>query len=539
MNKKKIFGIGAVVIMILVAFAPAINGMQQKTTDENKVGKCLVDYDLEVTITNPPTLISDQPKIVNGKQYSSYYIEYNIKNNGPGEYPAGSPLTELFVTIDDEDVQAAYWYTNINKKIKVNEDRDFPKTFDILTSDDPDLDIERYFADHKITLDCNSGGGEQNYQNNRDKKRVFNFWKNSNEFKPTNSQILATTPFGYEEITREINGHEYTVPVSSKVFSWSGALQDILDLIDDLNIDVLREAIEELIEWIWHTIPSHFKNDRLGWVKDFCYYMSMLSVEVLIILLRFGQFISNTWDDFLVICDWIKDVCAFFGVLLSSGVPSGTLWLNMIDSSGKLGEAIINIATNAVIWGGKILDAVDALQDTFTNWTDWRATQPWQDKIRVFGRVDFLHEGEKVTVECRDQKYVETIPDDDRHDNNMVWFDFEATSEPMYGEKSYRSPHLCQIKVTRHSHEEEPQETMKILSYCFSGGSVYRLFQRSRSRELDDLPNNYQSLLEKIYDLLKDRPAIKFFNNLFSFLSKDNIYYNKITNKDIITPITI
>ena len=49
MNKKKLFGIGAVVLLVLIAFVPAINGMQLGPGEMND----FKNYDILVTPTLP------------------------------------------------------------------------------------------------------------------------------------------------------------------------------------------------------------------------------------------------------------------------------------------------------------------------------------------------------------------------------------------------------------------------------------------------------------------------------------------------------
>jgi len=522
MKKNKIFGIGATILMILVAVIPAVNGIQidRDKTNENKFENFNENYDLEVTINSGPDLISNEPRTIDGEKYSIYHVEYTIANVGDTIYPGGEPLTEVKVQKDKDEPDSIIviddWHEDFNLPIAVGGVRKRSHDIKVRTSNNPNVDYERYFADHEITLQCDSGGGDSYWFNNFDIKRIFNFWRKDEGFIPTTGQVLGTTPFSYEEYTKEINGVEYTIPVSSKILTAGLSLKDLIDLIKSINVDLIREELEDLIDFLWKEVPSHFKNHRLGYVSNVTYYMSMISVEILFILLRFGEFLAATWDDFKIIAEWIIDVCTFFSVLISTGTPSAALAAKMTDEPGKVINAFINIVSAAVLWGGKILDGIDALNETITEYLDWRAKKPWLNDIRLYGRVDQLIDGEEIAVSCKNggQQTIK-IPENGRTDDDMAWFDFDSNIDP----NDYpKRAHDCTLTVRGNKHNKD-LSTIPLLSYCFSGGEVYHRFVNWPTKAKNV---NEPSLMEKISKMLQNKPIYKFFNNFFLLF-----YHNK------------
>jgi len=516
MKKNKIFGIGATVLMILVTVIPAVNGMNLNIEKINDFKNTNQKYDLEVTITSV-NLISNEPRTIDGKKYSIYRVDYKIENVGKAIYPSGKPLTEVLIQKDKDDPNSMVviddWHEDFKLPIAVGGGRERSKDIEVRSSNNADIDYDRYFADHEITLHCDSGGGEGYWPNNFDTRRIFNFWRNEERFMPTTGQVLGTTPFRYEEYTKEINGVKYTVPVSSKILTADFSLDDLIDIIKSINVDLIREKLEELINFLWKEVPTHFKNHRLGYVSNVTYYMSMVSVEVLFILLRFGEFLAATWDDFKVIAQWIRDVATFFSVLISTGTPSAVLAAKMIDEPGKVINALTNITSAAVIWGGKILDGMDALTETLNKWMDWRATKPWLDKIRIYGRVDELVDGETIDVNCKNGGHQTIkIPKNGRHDDDIAWFDFNSNIDPNDHPKR---AHDCTITVTGNEHDKDIS-TISLLSYCFSGGEVYHRFVTwpTKAKNINSKINLRVKMFEIISFLFKDRPVFSSFNNL-------------------------
>ena len=510
---KKIFGIGAVVIMILVAIGPAITGSELDIT--KGLGETYLDeYDLEFTIQGEPAVITDEPILKDGKTYSKYEIKYEIKNVGEKKY-----VGSVYVQVTYEGAKPAeiidYW-TETGINLKPGDDETRKHEVEVETSTDPGQDEERYFADNNIIMECKlTAGQDVRPINNVDFKKVKNFWKKNKEFEPTTSQILVSTPRSYYTFNKTINGTKYQLPIITRFISGI-SLEDLIDLIKKLNADHFREAIEALIDYLWNEVPEHFKNQRLGWVNRLSYYALSISVDILVILLRFGQFISNTWDDFLIIANWIKDICSYFALIVSTGVSSMALAGKILDETGEVFEAIIRIAENAVIWGGKIINATDVLLDRWTEFKEWRSSKPWMEKIRIYGRVDFLNEGETVTVKCReDGKHTETIEDDNRLDNNIIWYDFEVSPD---SDKPKR-PQKCVITVTGDKHKGNLQ-TFEVASYCFSGGEVYKWFQDDdwEDKAKNKIGNSLQDVLQNILKNIKNILALRVLNNPhFSF----------------------
>ena len=91
-NKRKLFGTGAVILMILIAFSPIITGMQLNSEKEiNSLNMGNGDHDLELTQNLVFVKFRAKPKEeTRGFDYVDYKLDYIITNVGSGTFNTNS-----------------------------------------------------------------------------------------------------------------------------------------------------------------------------------------------------------------------------------------------------------------------------------------------------------------------------------------------------------------------------------------------------------------------------------------------------------------
>ena len=147
----------------------------------------------------------------------------------------------------------------------------------------------------------------------------------------------------------------------------------------------------------------------------------------------------------------------------------------------------------------------------------WFDSDPWTDPIHITGDVKSfsLKAQEGIIVSCRDDS-IET-------DSNGK-FDFYARPNPDSNSipaGKFYGMHDCTITIS--NDEGELKSTIKLLSYCFSGGSISWnfLIRTAKAKNIDERPiilNIIQNIINKIKEV---------FPNIFKLL--DEIVVTKTT----------
>ncbi|UCH71914.1 MAG: hypothetical protein JSW62_05840, partial [Thermoplasmatales archaeon] len=161
MKKKKIFGIGAVVLMISIAFMPIINGMQLNDDEENEYQASGTEsYDLELIILEPPKLLEDESPFFTYDSdgeiidtYVKYEINYKIKNNHI--YPFSGETKTKIVNPDTGD--NLYSFKDLfewTDPLEPGDSRSFIKEIDVLCSEEESEDMEHFFADALVEFEA-------------------------------------------------------------------------------------------------------------------------------------------------------------------------------------------------------------------------------------------------------------------------------------------------------------------------------------------------------------------------------------------------
>ena len=557
MRKEKIFGISIVTLLIITAVIPTVNATQMNSVEIVNKNNTNIGYDLEVKITKEPFLKSNLPVIQNGKTYSIYEVKYEIKNVGTSLY-TGEPMTVVKPEDGDPEDVIDWWYED-HFTLLAEGKKSFNHEIWVETSENPDEDEERYFADHNVILECGVASGQDlNPLDNLDVKRVFNFWRNDDEFNPTMSQLLVCLPYRYTEDYVTINDMKVYYPILSKLHEKDNKLPGFLckgrtmnQFINSKEFENLKnwaesqiwenwndfwglleefvEKFEDVMDFFWEEVPDELNNHRFGWTKNVTRYLTSIITDVTLFLLVGGSSIYTavTSQGFVYIIGWIKKCINLFDGFLT-GTITDALFESVfgISTIGQLITYATGVLTLLEICGGIELFLFAKAKYDFEQLLDWKSKQPWKDTIRVYGRVDYLKEGETVNVSCRDNNYREKIPENDRPDDNIIWYDFPASPAPMYKELGYKSPHRCVINAEGNKHKKE-LGTETIMSYCFSGGEIYKWFTgwendggSAKEKEITGIPSSHV-FINGIFTKIRGK-LIQEFSNIFVFIFLKN-----------------
>jgi len=187
--------------------------------------------------------------------------------------------------------------------------------------------------------------------------------------------------------------------------------------------------------------------------------------------------------EFIFILGWIRKACNLFDTLLNSG-SIATLVEEVfgIEVLSKLITYSTGLLTLIEICGGIELFLFAKLKYDFEQLKEWRSKEPWLQDIRVRGRVDYVRDGETVTVECQGVKQV--VKEEKDGKDGSIQFNFVIPAK-----YPYKTPQKCVITVTGNhpSHQGKPLQTLGILSYCFSGGEIYKWFQSESWRKAKNI----------------------------------------------------
>ena len=491
MKRKKLFGIGAVVLMLLVAIIPAIDGMQlntEKENEKNPLGMGNGDWDLALIMPyygcRFKTFRSRPPDSI-GYDTVEYILIYTVKNVGNEQFDADS-ISLRFFTEDDKYYRLLS--INLEKPLVPGESIYEEIEFELLSSDDPDEDKEKYLAGKKVRIEFTVS-----YDNNPDNdfaEGFAKFWLDKNEdpdYAPTRTQVCVSAPHSYEKIEHdEIPGLYYP-----KIF--------------ELDLPVI------LI-------------NRLGYVWEAAEYLFQIGADIGAILTLTVTFLGIIKEDVKIVTQWIIDVLECFAKFIH-----GYDWvfdfieLLVVFKNHDVWGAIGRIITEAIIAGGLIWEKVKDFEKHCNAFYNWMSDEPWAKPIKIVGVVKQVEKNEIVTVSCRDS--TTDLP----YEGKTVDFFMEVTSEPIPPEKRNLSMHRCVTTVTGTEHKGEVQ-SLRILSWAFSNGSIYWQFPRPgdpKVKERNTPATAIQFIIDKFKDWLSNRPLFTFMKKL---LGKTEISTNPQTS---------
>lgn len=494
MKTKKIFGIGAVVLMILIAFVPAINGLQldeiKKDDIEKEISSASVgSWDLKITFEEA---IFDHYHETEDIVY--YKITYTIENIGEGTY-SGRPNAYLRAHEKQWLLASWGWPKSDDLELSKNE------KVTISTVQPIDFDNEIWLAGRVADLEtgCFDGQGlEDPLKSNNIDYATGNFWEklNSRSFEPDGNHYEACRP------------HEQWVDhYETIVFPDENQTGVVVPIFKDVYANFI--------------IPRLFGSDRFGWLGK--------TVDLLIDVIRATCNLTAANLEVLAVVVLLVEEL-YLGVIgviaLIESIASGNVVLEAVIVSALF----LDLAAICVTLE-KLLDQIEDLQepgdphyDEFVRATgvflSYMSTYPWYDDISIFGEINNCKSGEKVEISCRNVKK-RNIPGGEGHRDIES---FDVTSD--FSWTLYRDNRLlmrnCQVTITGDKHTnninakptvgQPPLKTRRMFSYVAPGGSLQIIAGfKPKSRAVNGPLYIFLQRLLEIFPFLKQILSPSFF----------------------------
>lgn len=467
---KKMFGIGTVILMMLVAIAPAINSSQLSTEKEsgwNIEVAGFGNWDLNIDFQR---CYFEKKYVKNNQRFVEYRIEYNVSNVGTEEYVNDGTL---MIGASTEEITIAPWEINIptffmpGPSVGV-----YVHRVELGCSENPSIDQERLFAAKMIKLEF-----VETVDSNPSNDFDYEFaqqWNEKVDYTPTVPQVEVSAPHWYNKI--------YCVPEIPDLYK-----------LDFFDVRIL---------------PAIIKSERMGWTGEAAAYLTKIGKDVGEIIGTTVAFLLLIKNDIKIVAQWIVDFIEWFYATIN-GIFYGGLIELIHDFITYVLPAVGRISAEAAIWGGTVAVLCLKLYNDVDSMYNWTLSDPWDKPIKIKGVVDRVKIGEIITVSCRDQ--VKEYPDPDN--DGRIEYGFLVSSEPIGNEKHNWSIHKCVVTVKGSKHKEAAQSP-PLLSYAFSNGTVYTHFL-SPDGNYRDRGQNMLSFVERIKGFVKSRPLISLLEKIF------------------------
>jgi len=342
MNRKKIFGISATVLMILIAMGPVINGIQldKKNETKNFLNTSNMYYDLKVVVEDCHYIGIDE-----SGENVIYNISYHYENEGGGSFPQ----QELVHIIKCRDHEIKRWRNLVgNTKSRTRS--------------------------NTIKGPVNIPAYEEEYIAGKE----FYFGVIANDDNPDNDIDIAFGEFGWE-------GKDYA-PTYAQIKNTMLLLSERLKNYETTEMGGLFTRLKERLGWVY-TFYS-FSTAVMYWglklIQEALIIGALVAAEVYIVLdwlVEFETFL--TAPNVITLDAMLKDTSAALGAVIA-------VYEMIILHEGI--EKVIDI------WQ----DFSNAVNATI----DYLETRPWFNTIDlVFGDLDGKNLGSKtVHVKCRTEK---------------------------------------------------------------------------------------------------------------------------------------
>ena len=494
-KKSKIFGIGAVVLMLLVAIAPAINGSQFEKT----IG---LDQPKQSSMGNPPDYFANITKCEfikydEEEDRVKYEIGWKVgyRDGPPADY-------QIHCTLYEKISHTVYadWEVDI----------EYPEMYEtgtvvlwLISSENASVDEERYLAGKMIVLVIDKN--DLNPSNNFDEKFV-KYWKDNTDYIPTEPQVEVGAPCW---------GTKVYHTVLRDVYYWS--------IFDGEGGNILSNIL---------------LSKRMGWVGQLLGYLINISVDMGVIFGLIILYLNSIAEEIGKIGTWFFDVFTWFINLLNGNIIPGMLidlFNNFID---YVIPAVISIVTKAIPYLGAELVAVYKLWDDINNTYNWYYSgdiPPMYRDIKIDVFIDYVKPGETVQVTCRNHTEVKTRPID--AGTGPLRFIFYVTSECQGNERFQIGIHNCQVKVKGDKHYGEAK-SRPLLSYAFANGYLYWEFP------IPGIPHSVtkEFFANKLKNLFIERPIFTLLEKILSKIGEETeqtSFINRDFDLDALTQRTL
>lgn len=471
MNERKIFGIGAVILMLLVAVAPAINGLQvnEETNDQEppKPTGYFGDFGAEIKRCEFVEYSKTEDKV-------KYEIDWKIWWN------FGILGATFNCKIYEKTNQRVYANWDVEFTALDHSNKEGTVAFWLKSSDDPSVDEERDLAGRMLFFEIYVEDWDSS---NNIFESFVKYWKEDTNYIPTDPQVEVSAPrWGTKIYHPELNNIYY------------------VDILGGNGGRILANVL---------------LSKRMGWVGQALGHLAKLSADLAVIFGTIVAFLISIQSDIAKIGTWFLDILLWFESLVNG------IWI-----PGKLAELIKNfidfvipaikdIGKKGILYGGAVAVAVIKLWEDANATYAWTLDKPWDKTIRIDVTVDGVKAGETVTVRCRN--YTEIKTREELLGEGSLNFNFAVDSDPQGNERSREGIHKCQVTVSGNKHEGEAS-SRRLLSYAFANGSLYWQFASPGDSDIDgktkDTHDLKQSIIDKLKDWLKNRPVLSLLEKL-------------------------
>lgn len=473
MNRKKVFGIGATALSILLIINPIVNSIN---IENNKKTKTLESFDLGIKIDECSLVENFIPAVWHESSRVYYKLIYTITNYGPIIIDSEKLTLQLKILGMENypEHQITFEWLEPIEFLNVGESSTLCHEFYNITSSwNPNEDEERYIAGKFFSLILSTQGMDLNPNNNVDIGTI-KFWSDSRGYEPTDSQVGVGAPHTYLNIS-VFNGELWYYEFPFNPENYSG-------------------LIRERLGYVWELFM-------------FIYPICKLIKKIIVDFIEFAQ--TEKYDINIISC-WVDDlITCFLCDIIGEPIPFGFINL-LVDYFKYVKDSVENIVEEASNWLiPELIITTQSLLNLFENFKTWIESEPWNNNIKVQVCVSTIKENHEIEVWCRGENCEDV--------GKTIYF-FELSVKPIYGNEKFTwNRKDCTVKVHNWNTNQD-QHSMKIFSWAFANGTmrVLRTISFPRNRDKKDIKSIIQEFLIKL-QYLKNKLLCLFFPNFLNF----------------------
>ena len=448
MVRKKIFGAGAVVLLVLLSLSPLVNSRNleiitlSKKNHDKSISSFGSNCDLKIEFTECSLDYVEALTIYDKPSRSFYKLKYAIINNGD-PYSGNVLVTLKTLDMKDHTLERSWsYFINLGRSESLNKSHEIEN----ITSDwDVQNDQERYFAGRYVSLELKVLDDHDSFVDNNVDTEAVKFWKDNYDYEPTDPQVEAGSLL-----------HTYK------------------------NVSVGRSGL-----WYFDVPfdPAELDEEirfRLGYVGELLIHIYGINKEIRTIISDFIDFAISVSNDFRICLHWLEELFVWIASVVNGHLVEGGLLKLIKDFIDNVRPALERIKAEAeklVIQ--VIVDIMNNLLKRVDEFESWKLTEPWKKDIKVVVKVILKNPNDRIGVYCRNDDDVKT---------GSTYYVFELKVSSLWdNEINYFLPHDCTVDVYNID-REITKHSMKLFSWAFSNGTIriIRTFNFPRSRSLED-----------------------------------------------------
>ncbi len=470
MNKKKIFGISAVVIMILVTITPGINSIRQELQNINDFKiesdkSKLRNWDLKVTLSDVTFLYYDEKEDI--AFYKIVYIIENVGNN----YYIGYPKTILKVHNEQWEIASWNWPEILPLRLWPGKN----KTINIVQP--IDYENERFLSGKTVDLETgiyDASGSEDPKQGNNIGVNFGKYWEKTGKYYiPSENHLKATLP------------NEEWIE-SYEVFNFP----DIT-----VKVPIFSETYLKFV------LPTFLSSERIGWIgvlinffisacRAFCNFSREFFDVASLIALTAGEL-------FLLLTEIIGTITAVAkGKIIVTFVLVSSIFSTISTISATLGKLFAEIKELPIDPNNPLRVALADAVDSFYSFL---SVYPWYEDVTIEGELNNCRSYEKIKVSCRNVTDKD-IPGGSGY-REIESFSVNTTWKLKYLDGLFFR--CCQVKFKGSEHTNQKLKSRRIFSYVAPGGTLKIIAGFKNARFINQLQLNFLQRIFRLFPFLK------------------------------------